>query len=35
MPTATRTSRVFVSSPFEDLKSERDALQRHLIPRLR
>ena len=35
MPTATRTFRVFVSSTFEDLKEERDALQRHVFPRLR
>ncbi len=35
MPTATRTSRVFVSSNFEDLKAERDALQREVFPRLR
>ncbi len=35
MPTATRTFRVFVSSTFEDLKAERDALQRDLFPKLR
>ena len=35
MPTATRTFRVFVSSTFEDLKAERDALQRHVFPKLR
>ena len=35
MPIATRTFRVFVSSTFEDLKAERDALQRHVFPRLR
>jgi WD40 repeat protein len=35
MPTATRTFRVFVSSTFEDLKAERDALQRQVFPRLR
>lgn len=35
MPTATRTFRVFVSSTFEDLKAERDALQREVFPRLR
>ena len=35
MPTATRTFRVFVSSTFEDLKAERDALQRYVFPRLR
>jgi len=35
MPTAARTFRVFVSSTFEDLKAERDALQRDVFPRLR
>jgi WD40 repeat protein len=35
MPTATRTFRVFVSSTFEDLKGERDALQRDVFPKLR
>jgi WD40 repeat protein len=35
MPVATRTFRVFVSSTFEDLKQERDALQRDLFPKLR
>jgi hypothetical protein len=35
MPIATRTFRIFVSSTFEDLKAERDALQRHVFPRLR
>jgi hypothetical protein len=35
MPTVTRTFRVFVSSIFEDLKAERDALQRDIFPRLR
>ena len=35
MPTATRTFRVFISSTFEDLKAERDALQRDVFPRLR
>ena len=35
MPIATRTFRVFVSSTFEDLKAERDALQREVFPRLR
>jgi hypothetical protein len=35
MPIATRTFRVFVSSTFEDLKAERDALQRDVFPRLR
>jgi hypothetical protein len=32
---ATRTFRVFVSSTFEDLKEERDALQRDVFPKLR
>ena len=32
MPIATRTFRVFVSSTFEDLKAERDALQRDVFP---
>jgi WD40 repeat protein len=35
MPIATRTFRVFVSSTFEDLKAERDALQREVFPKLR
>jgi WD40 repeat protein len=35
MPIATRTFRVFVSSTFEDLKDERDALQREVFPKLR
>lgn len=34
MPGASRTFRVFVSSTFLDLKSERDALQRLTYPRL-
>jgi len=34
MPAASRTFRVFVSSTFLDLKSERDALQRLTYPRL-
>jgi hypothetical protein len=32
MPVATRTIRVFVSSTFEDLKQEREALQRDVFP---
>jgi hypothetical protein len=32
MLTATRTFRVFVSSTFEDLKAERDALERNVSP---
>jgi len=35
MPIATRTFRVFVSSTFEDLKEERNALQREVCPKLR
>src|SRR5450631_2029102 len=35
MPTVTRTFRVFVSSTFEDLQAERDALQRDVFPKLR
>lgn len=35
MPSTTRTFRVFVSSTFEDLKTERDALQRDVFPKLR
>lgn len=35
MPITTRTFRVFVSSTFEDLKEERDALQRDVFPKLR
>jgi hypothetical protein len=35
MPVTARTFRVFVSSTFEDLKEERDALQRGVFPRLR
>jgi len=32
MPVATRTFRVFVSSTFEDLKPERDALLKKAFP---
>jgi hypothetical protein len=40
MPRATRTFRIFVSSTFEDMAAERnalqgDALQRGVFPRLR
>src|SRR5271157_1365300 len=35
MPTVTRTFRVFVSSTFEDMKAERDVLQRDVSPKLR
>lgn len=35
MPIAARTFRVFVSSTFEDLKEEREALQREVWPKLR
>ena len=34
MPIATRTYRVFVTSTFEDLKEERNALQREVFPKL-
>src|SRR5947207_2261726 len=34
MPTATRTFRVFVSSTFDDLKTERNALQDNVFPKL-
>jgi hypothetical protein len=34
MPSATRTFRIFVSSTFEYLKAERDALQRDVFPNL-
>ena len=34
MPRATRTFRIFVSSTFEDMKAERDALQERVFPRL-
>jgi hypothetical protein len=35
MAQATRTFRIFVSSTFDDLKEERNALQKHVFPRLR
>ncbi len=35
MPQATRTFRIFVSSTFSDLKEERSALQKYVLPRLR
>lgn len=35
MPTATHTFRVFVSSTFEDLKEERNALQSEVFPDLK
>jgi WD40 repeat protein len=35
MPTTSRTFRVFVSSTFEDLRAERDALQHNVFPKLR
>src|ERR1700676_3800220 len=35
MPLTTRTFRVFISSTFEDLKEERNALQREVFPHLR
>src|SRR5665213_476393 len=34
MPTATHTFRIFVSSTFEDLKEERNALQLEVFPKL-
>ena len=34
MPEATRTIRVFISSTFEDMKEERNALQLHVFPKL-
>lgn len=34
MPITTRTFRVFVSSTFEDLREERNALQREAFPKL-
>ena len=35
MAQATRTFRIFVSSTFEDLKEERNALQERVFPKLR
>ena len=35
MPIATRTFRIFLSSTFEDLKEERDTLQREVFRKLR
>ena len=35
MPQATRTFRIFISSTFNDLKEERNALQEQVFPRLR
>ena len=35
MPLGTKTFRLFVSSTFSDLKKERNALQRHVFPKLR
>ena len=35
MPRATRTFRIFVSSTFEDMAAERNALQERVFPRLR
>ena len=34
MPQTGRTFRIFVSSTFDDLKAERNALQKHVFPRL-
>jgi hypothetical protein len=35
MPATTRTIRVFISSTFSDLKAERNALQKRVLPRLK
>ena len=35
MPQSSRTFRVFISSTFSDLETERDALQTHVFPELR
>jgi hypothetical protein len=35
MPRQSRTFRIFVSSTFSDLKEERNALQKHVFPKLR
>ncbi len=35
MAQASRTFRIFVSSTFDDLKEERNALQKHVFPKLR
>lgn len=35
MPQASKTFRIFVSSTFSDLKAERNALQKHVFPKLR
>jgi hypothetical protein len=35
VPQLVRTFRIFVSSPFRDLKREREALQRFVFPRRR
>lgn len=35
MAQASRTFRLFVSSTFSDLKEERNALQKHVFPKLR
>lgn len=35
MPTLSRTIRLFVSSTFSDTKTERDVLQREVLPKLR
>ena len=35
MVQASRTFRVFVSSSFDDLKAERNALQENLLPKLK
>jgi hypothetical protein len=35
MAQASKTFRIFVSSTFSDLKAERNALQKHVFPKLR
>src|SRR5215211_7511778 len=35
MSSSTQTFRIFISSPFNDMKEERDALQNYVFPRLR
>lgn len=35
MVQASRTFRIFVSSTFTDLKEERNALQKHVFPKLK
>lgn len=35
MPLASKTFRIFISSTFSDLKEERNALQKHVFPKLK